>query len=159
MLKQQQSINCFRIILKRSGEVSQVRSDHGGENIGFMISTRGTGWGSMITGSSTHNQRIQRTWRDVNRVFVCQIHNLFYFFESTNQLNPLNEMHLNALHYVFITRINRALKEFILQHNNHPLCTEHSATPLQLFLASPMADHVWCWRRWTSTSDSRCQFG
>ena len=34
------------------------------------------------------------------------------------------------------------MEEFILHHNNHPLRTEHNATPLQLFLASPSVTDV-----------------
>jgi len=36
---------------------------------------------------------------------------------------------------VYIPRINRALQEFVRQHNNHPLRTECGRTPLQLFFS------------------------
>ena len=39
---------------------SRVRSDQGGEN---MIEQRGAERNSMITGSSVHNQRMERLWR------------------------------------------------------------------------------------------------
>ena len=45
-----------------------------------------------------------------------------------------------ALHYVLLSRINRALDEFVRQYNNHPLRTEHNMTPLQLYMASPTSD-------------------
>lgn len=54
--------------------------------------------------------------------------------EQYSLLDPLNETHLLALHHVFTPRINRALLEFMHQHNNHRLRTEHNHTPLQLFL-------------------------
>ena len=57
--------------------------------------------------------------------------------ETYNLLDCLVDVHLFALHYIFIPRINRALGEFIRQYNNHPLRTEHNMTPLQLYLASP----------------------
>ncbi len=49
-----------------------VRSDHGGENVDvwrYMIAHHD--FSSVITGSSVHNERVERLWRDVNRC-VCQ---------------------------------------------------------------------------------------
>ena len=46
----------------------RVSSDKGRENVlvaDYMIKERGPGRGSIITGPSTHNQRIEYLWRDV----------------------------------------------------------------------------------------------
>ena len=51
----------FRTAVDQYGVPSRVRSDLGVENVEiarFMITTRGPNRGSMITGSSTHNQRV-----------------------------------------------------------------------------------------------------
>ena len=56
---------------RQFGIPSRVRSDKGGENYKvyyYMIAMQGmqgTGQGSHIAGSSTHNQHIERLWRDV----------------------------------------------------------------------------------------------
>lgn len=58
--------------------------------------------------------------------------------EQTDLLDPLNEMHLYALHYVYIPRINKALFEFMQGWNNHPNRTSHNKSPHQLFTAGAL---------------------
>ena len=67
----------------------------------------------------------------VTKLFYC----LFYFLEETNQLDPLNEQHLYALHYVFVPRINCALNEFKNAWNHHSIRSAHHKSPHQLFTA------------------------
>lgn len=45
-----------------------------------------------------------------------------------------SEEHLAILHFIFLPRINRALRNFINQWNNHGLRTANYATPMQLFV-------------------------
>ena len=73
-------LRCFRAPVVEYGFPSQVRCDNGGENIDMarlMVTTRGTDLRSVITGSSTHNQRIERLWRDLCRVLLRLFQNLF----------------------------------------------------------------------------------
>ncbi len=58
--------------------------------------------------------------------------------EQIDILDPLNEEHLYALHFVFIPRINRALSEFTNGWNNHPIRTAHYKSPHQLFTAGAL---------------------
>ena len=103
-----------------------------------MVATRGEGRGSFIAGSSHRNQRIERLWRDVFRC-VCHIFcYIFYALEQSGLLDIENSVQLFCLHYVFLPRINEALKEWMCCHNNHPLSTPHNWSPNKIWLNGMM---------------------
>ena len=126
----------FREAVDRYNLPSRVRSDQGLENIDvarIMLTERGLNRGSIITGTSVHNQRIERLWRDVNRVVVSRFLNIFLYLESVQWLDPDDEIHLLALHTTYMPIINEAIEQFVNQWNNHPLSTESNFSPRQLW--------------------------
>ena len=95
----------------------------------------------MITGAFLHNQRIERLWRDVHQSVTMSYYRLFYFLESQGLLDPLNEIHLYALHYGYLPRIGRALDIFREGWNNHSIRTENNLTPHQLYVRGTLHLH------------------
>jgi hypothetical protein len=64
----EQVATSFLVACRKFGLPQRVRCDHGAENfhVGLLMNIlQGLGRGSIITGESVHNQRIERLWRDV----------------------------------------------------------------------------------------------
>ena len=128
----------FMEATQKYGVPSRVRTDYGVENIGvwrFMEAARGEGRSSYIAGSSVHNSRIERLWRDMYNNVTSTYLAVFSELANNNILDPLNDTDLFCLHYTFIPRINQTLKHFVDSWNNHALSTESNLSPTQLFTA------------------------
>ena len=129
-------LSAFVTAAELHGLPLKVRSDMGGENTEvwrYMIEQHSSD-SVIITGSSTHNERIERLWRDVHRCVTGLFYTKFNELEDEGCLNSLNEIDIYCLHFVYIPRINSALKAFVESWNNHPISTERNYTPNQLFV-------------------------
>ena len=129
-------LKLFREGTQTYGIPSRARCDYGMENLlvgQFMLEQRGVDRGSIITGSSVHNCRVERMHRDVYAGVLCFYAQLFHEMENNGILDPLNDLHLYCLHHIYLPRINRSLEEFVGQMNNRPVSTEHNNSPVQLW--------------------------
>lgn len=137
-------LNSFLKGVEEYGLPLRVRCDKGMENVlvaDYMIEKRGENRGSMITGKSTHNQRIERLWRDVFTGVLSYFYDLFYHMEEEGILDPLNEIHLGCLHHVYLPKINEKLKFWSNAWMTHRLRTTKSS-PLKLWVAGQMNNPI-----------------
>jgi hypothetical protein len=78
-----------------------------------MIMNWGAGRNSAILGSSTHNQRIERVWRDVTKEVTFLNKNLFTYIEEQLHINFSKSDMLFVLHALFIPSINNDLESYL----------------------------------------------
>ena len=126
------------------GIPEKVRSDLGGENVEvwrYMIHQHSSDR-AIVVGSSTHNERIERLWRDVFRCVGTIFYSTFKQLEEEEKLDPLNEIDLYCLHRVFLPRINAALDAFVESWNNHPISGERNFSPNQLFIHGALQQNI-----------------
>ena len=117
------------------GSPFRVRTDHGGENVDVwrhMLSNSDDP-SCVIAGSSTHNERVERMWGDMRRSVSSSFSATFSEIENEGVLDPLNDVDVFCLHYVYLPRINYSLQEFQESWNRHPMSTEGSMSPYQMF--------------------------
>ena len=91
-----------------------------------MVNVHGDESRSVITGSSVHNQRIERHNRAANEQLIAQFKEIFYELEGEGFLDPSNEIDLFCLHYVFLPLVNKSLSEFVSAPNSHKVSTENT---------------------------------
>ena len=116
------------------GLPSRVRGDHGTENNNienFMKEKRGES--GYIRGPSVHNQRIERLHYDTKHCVLSHFIHLFKFMEENELLNRCQEIDIFALHFVFLPRIQKSLDAFKNAWKDHPMSTEKSQTPFQIW--------------------------
>ena len=103
----------FQEAVHKYGRPIRLRNGHGGENVCIwrdMTASQGEEACSVILGSSVHNQRIGRHNRAVNEQVYAMFKADFYQLEREDVLDPLNDVDLFCLDYVYLTRINKVLR-------------------------------------------------
>lgn len=75
-----------------------------------MLQSHGAESRCMITGESTHNQRVDKLWRDVYEGVLSYYYDLFYYLEDQDHLEIMSNTHILAHYYCLCPKSMKGLK-------------------------------------------------
>ena len=87
----------------------------------------------FITKIYTHSLT-NRFWRDLFIGCISIFYHLFYYLEDNLLLDSTSPVDLFCLHIVYQPYINHCIGIFVDAWNSHPLSTERSKSPSQLWI-------------------------
>jgi len=61
--------------------------------------------------TNVHNVRIERLWRETNRVVIAFYKDIFNFLEASCLLDSNSELNLFAVQFIYLPRINASLEQ------------------------------------------------
>lgn len=128
-------LDLFRDGVSRFRLPARVRCDKGKENVlvvDFMLYHRDINSHPAILGSSNHNTRIERLWRDVRERVLDKYIELFHCLVNHWLIEEDGLVDRWILHHMFLPLISADLQQFVQTYNNHSIRTEHNQTPLQI---------------------------
>ena len=158
LIKQQNrgGIKTLQDWCKKTGLPARISSDYGLENVGivyFILAAHKTS--SFLTGTSVHNQRIERLWQEVFESFIqpfynhfmhflliqsCYVlHFTFYLFcihrklEQEGLLDQSNDFDMMCLHLCVGQFLSAVVGDFLELWNRHLVQTDGNRIPLQVF--------------------------
>ena len=80
-------------------------------------------------------------WKDVFQGVLALYYQLFYFMEDEGILDPLDDLHLVALHHVYLVKIQEKLDIWSRAWSQHRMRTTKSS-PIRMWVAGQLQNPV-----------------
>ena len=122
----------FLEAIQRHHIPSRVRTDRGVENVivkEMMEKLCGVGRGSCMQGTSTHNQRIERLWRDVFSQEIAEFYNLFNELENNHGFEYDTIVDKFVVQAAMLKRMDDHIQEWVEGWNCRPSTSLNGKSP------------------------------